>query len=265
MSSIAFHSPSDTVRVSGRERAAMGIMCAGFLKNQLGSMRHEDHALLRSIVPAGHYLQASIQKMEEAELGSGLVFDRDFDTFISVGNDPLRAASKSYDLFSLQLNSAISWGNRAVQLAAKLHGQCEIHAFCEGQHRAWMADIIAEGIECRVFRGEAMGYSGWSKVIDFLRSTDQEPVVTSYSVCESFPGPHCAPSGMEMGEDPWETWERLSEAEQWRFGMDHVRAEPSLEISPTRLGRRFNHNLSGREFMDLARASLSSPTEGPSS
>lgn len=256
MSSIAFHSPSETVRVSGRERAAMGILCADLLKTQLGSIRHENAQLLRSIVPDGHYLQASIQKMENAELGSGLAFERDFDTFIRVGDNPLRAAGKPYDLFSLQLNSAVSWGNRAVQLAARLHGQCEIHAFCEGRHRAWMADIIVEAIECRVFRDETMGYDGWPKVIDFLRSTDQEPVVTSYSVCESFPGPHCAPEGMEMGEDPWEAWSELSHEDQWRIGMGYLRTQPGLEISPDRLGKRFNHNLSGREFIDLARESL---------
>ncbi|WP_374553188.1 hypothetical protein [Sphingobium yanoikuyae] len=261
MSSIAFHSPSDTLRISGRERAAMGIMCADQLKTQFGSMRFEDHELLRSIMPAGHYLQDSIKRMEAGELGSGPRFESDFDTYIRVGDAPLWIDGEPYDLFSLQLNSAVSWGNRAVQLAAKLHGQCEIHAFCEGKHRAWMADIIAEGIECRVFRDLPMGYHGWSQVVEFLRSNDQEPVVTSYSVCESFPGPHCAPADMDMGDDPWEAWDALSDDERWQIGLAHVRAEPSLEISPERLGKRFNHALSGRDFMDLARAKLKERTE----
>lgn len=261
MSSIAFHSPSETIRVSGRERASMSILCANMLKAQLGSMKYEEKALLRSIFAPGHYMQSIIDDMDRGKFGSGLEFGDRLDTFLSLGDHGLYADGNLYDLFSLQLNSALSWGNRAVQMATKLHGQCEIHAWCEGNNRAWLADIIAEGLECGVFRAAVAGYSSWEQIITFLRANDQEPVVTSYSVCESFPGPHCAPEGMEMGDDAWEAWEQLSEGEQWRLGMDHVRAEPSLEISPDRLGRRFGHSLSGLEFMDLARSSMKAQAE----
>lgn len=59
-----------------------------------------------------------------------------------------------------------------------------------------------------------------------------------------------------MGADPWEKWSQLPEKEQWDYGMAYVRAEPSLEISPDRLARRFGHTLSGRSFMALVRAGL---------
>lgn len=145
MSCIYFHSPSETVEISGTERAHMALII-------------------------GH-LSGTRLFMESGD-------------------------------FAADLNKAMV-ANPAVRLIARLHGQCEIHCYVEGQDRAWLADRIFEALHTLVrvkdMDGDRMvellrvGFSasggriGWLRLMDWLRSRSDEPVVCSYSVTSQFP------------------------------------------------------------------------------
>lgn len=242
----------------------MGSICNDFRRAQTGDFRFDDLAWLKSVLREGHYLYATAEKIESAgdsyeKAGLRNTLARDLDTYLAVGGDWDEKGSaivlngQPIDTFTLALNSAIEWGNRAIQLCAKLHGQCEIHAYCEGEDRAWLADVIQDALDCRVFRPDAWGYDGWPAVIDFLRAGTNEPVVTSYSATDSFPNAAYAPEGAldktEDGEIDWDAWYEIDPAQQWEWGMTALRKEPGLRISPDRLGRMFGDGLTGREFV----------------
>lgn len=273
MSSISFASQSGgTIRISGRERSMMESVCDSFRQAQTGDFKYDNLSWLKHICRPGHYLHSKAIQIEDArdaneralllnQLASAL------DTWLRAGYDDsvLAIDGAPVQLFSMKLNSAITWGNRAVQLCAKLHGQCEIHAYCEGADRSWLADVIQEGIDCHVFSPEPMGYDGWPKLIDFLRASDGEPVVTSYSVTDSFPSADSAPQGVlplsKDGEIDWDAWYEIPPAQQWEWGIAKLRSEPGLRISPDQLGDLFGSGITGREFIRRACAAVETAVE----
>jgi hypothetical protein len=142
-----------------------------------------------------------------------------------------------------------------VQLAARLHAQCEIHAWVDGPNRAWLADIIDEGVETGIMRPhpdmDDIEKTGWQAVTTLLRRTDSEPVVTSYSVCEQFPNSYASTYLPPWPEGVTEEWDALTEkqqreretlsdawydlpgGEQWRMGMEWLRVQRGgLELEP---------------------------------
>lgn len=248
MSSIAFHEQDRTTRVSGRERAMMGQLCYRMLLTQLGH-RGDYREWVPYVIAPDHYLAAMARDTDTFEGISR--FNSSVETHFNVG-DNMYLDGKPLCLFSLQLNSVIHWGSDRMHLIAKLHGQCEIHAYCEEANRAWLADLIDEAVDDNLLRPDAWGYDGWPAVSAMLRD-GKGPVVTSYSVCDSFPSPSLDPA-LEGHDDPWEVWDEKTEAEQWEIGMAQLRKEPGLEISPERLGHRFGHNLSGYDLIKRAYA-----------
>jgi hypothetical protein len=120
----------------------------------------------------------------------------------------------------------------------------------EGPHRAWFADLAQEGLDQRVFRSQVNGgMTGWESVIDLLRGRDDEPVVTSYSVCDSFPNPETAgwkPVLDEDGEENWDAWYDLPDGEQWDTAMAGLRADKGSlrEVNPANLRAPFGHEKS---------------------
>jgi hypothetical protein len=136
---------------------------------------------------------------------------------------------RTLESFSLRLNTAIVAGSDPVALAAKIHATCEIYGYFLGKDRAWLADVIEQGLEANIFRrsywaprdrnadlrtlmklpvtdeeAEYIAHSmGWTEIVEQLRKSDQEPVVMSYSVTDSFP---------YMPED-WQPEEPLREPE----------------------------------------------------
>ncbi len=120
--------------------------------------------------------------------------------------------------FEKQLNTAILIGNDAVILLARLHGQCEIHGYVEGPNRAWLAGIVDGGLASGILR-ESMG---WEGVAELLRASEEGPVVTSYSVTDSFPGQVAA------GWGGWEPehedgWYELDGPAQWELAVKGIR------------------------------------------
>jgi hypothetical protein len=161
------------------------------------------------------------------------------------------------NVFETTLNTAVVMGSDHIRLLAKLHGQCEIHAYVEGPNRAWLADIIEQGIKDKVLRvWEKDFYGGWPAVVELLRSRDDEPVVTSYSVTEQFPNRFVA---SEHGS--WDAtldndrWYDLSDAEQWQFAMDGLRKQNEsahLEIKPETFAQQgYGNGMSGFDIVSM--------------
>lgn len=207
MSSIAFHSPSGEARVRGWERASFGVLtddlCAKFMLSNYPS--EADRAALRELCG------------------------------VEVGRDPalfLRHDWKPW--FTIALNTTLRVGSDPIKLAARIHGQCEVHCWVAGKNRTWLAGIMEQGREIGFYRED----SGWEAVISLLRSREDEPVVLSYSVCDSFPNSNQleAPEGAdpEAGSDwfydlpPQEAWDRAFAA--------LVESDGGLELTPDHWG-----------------------------
>ncbi|PZG16487.1 hypothetical protein C1I95_17600 [Micromonospora craterilacus] len=175
------------------------------------------------------------------------------------------------------MNTALAAGSDPVRLAAKLRGYGEGHAWVEGSDRAWLADIIDQGLEAGIYRrglwrsGTPDGPRdqwtdlGWQQVIGFLRSRDDEPVVTSYSVTDGFPNraiadwtppvdPQWRPDWADGGganewsemtaseQDSWrrdhaaEQWYDLPDGERWELAMAGLRrTRPWARLAPDTL------------------------------
>jgi hypothetical protein len=226
MSSIAFHTSNDTLELRGSERAYMGQLIGKLSLAVLEECcpspflfaRDKPHPLV-ALVPQSEYLHQLDGGAEE--------FWRAFQTWwmVSCGKR-LTLHGRDLDVFSIHLNTAMVLGGDELRLLARLHGQCEIHAHVEGEHLPWVAEIIERGLASGLYRRSM----GWEELVPFLRRADG-PVVTSYSVCDSFP----------EGKDTFEE------------GLTKLRARHhDLEINPTALAAyRFTHKLSA---FDVAKA-----------
>jgi hypothetical protein len=271
VSRIYFHSPSGEAELHGSERAHLGALCSDIAIGVLG---------LDNSFRAGQL--SGVLASDVARVPSGLDYQRwrrDLETRLVVGSmfdrAPFQWRGRPIQSFALILNTALAVGNDAVRLAARLHGQCELHAWVDGPNRAWLADMMQAGLDRSVFRrgfwfedgpGAPRRWSdqGWESVMSLLRSRDDEPVVTSYSVTESFPHYSIGdwmppwPEGVpldwdELSEDDKQTrsdrqeqWDELDAAEQWRISMVGLRDDPGgLEIKPQNWDAfQFRHGLS---------------------
>jgi len=255
VSRIYFHSPTDDVEVSGTERAWMGC-----LTDDIGMATLDGHLIRRisefcdvSIFgrrPAQITLDVELaDRFRLAARHSGFDDATDHGTCrVTYQGHPLRPGS-------ISINTALAVGSAPVQLAARLHNQCEIHCWVDGPNRAWLADLIGTGLATGVFRDTPGRTGGWAAVAAFLHETDTEPAVTSYSVCDQFPNPDAStwmpawPDGVperwdaldkatqDERTDRSEAWNDLTDEEQWRHGMDWLRAQPGrLELVPEDFG-----------------------------
>ena len=161
----------------GWERAWMGCfvrnIAAAFLpmtRGELVARINPAHQLAGETANTGQRLLADRVNLELSHGFSGRQVLADHD------GTPLRG-------FDLQLNTVLAFGSDPACLFARLDGQCELHAYVEAPHRAWLAAVIEAGRASGLYRVGA----GWEDVVALLRSRDDEPVVTSYSVTESFP------------------------------------------------------------------------------
>jgi hypothetical protein len=233
VSRIYFHSPSGTAEVSGRERAYAGMICNNLLFVALGISTFTDAEPYRKLLPLDSYVH---RHSNDAQ------FFAAFRTwsFAQMGAMYQLPDGRETNVFEASLNTAVAMGSDPIRLLAKLHGQCEIHAYVEGPNRAWLADIIEQGVKDKILRvWENDFYGGWPAVVKLLRSRDDEPIVTSYSVTEQFPNRYIAQEYGEWEpdeEDPnGDSWYELPEEEQWNFAMDGLRyynQEGTIEMKP---------------------------------
>ncbi len=217
MSAVYFHSPEEEgVAVRGSERSMFSGLCHEMLMAAIGPIFDcEDRPCwTRGLFPKDHYLQSV--KREH--------YERSLSTALSVDHGKL-LLPEPVDGFILALNTALAVGSDAMKLAARIHGQCEIHGWMLGKHRAWVADIVKQGIVAGLYRKGA----GWEDTVKFLRKTSRSPVVMSFSVCESFPNAHVAGWG-----DRQEEFDNLSDKERWRIAFSKLKKDNGLQLCPER-------------------------------
>lgn len=261
MSRVYFHSPSAETVIAGSERAWLAHLCDRLTAGLLDLENNRDRLL--SLVPEDHTVARHVRE------GGAMPWHTAYGLYFRTANPydgPLiRFEGHPVDPFTLTLNTALTVGNDQIKLAARLHGQCELHAWVDGTNRAWLADIIQAGLDSRLYRATlpyvARGTTtvrqvdqGWGNVIDLLRSRDDEPVVTSFSVTEQFPNPTVGdwlppwpdnvpythegwhlftPAERQEREERGDAWHELPAAEKWRISMAGLRQGPgNLELTP---------------------------------
>jgi len=238
MSNIAFHSLSDsTVRVSGRERFRFAHFATQRLRESLGiADRLADR-------PSTEQAQrvASLLKNVPDYLGAlgHEHYARDLAMLLAMGFEAAfdlgEGCAEPIPAWLCGLNTLIAEGSDPMILAARLHGQCEVHCYVEGKNRAWLAEIVDRGVGAGIY-GAPWGYDGWPALAAHLRARDDEPVVTSYSVTEGFPNAGVAERGHLWTPDPdadGKDWYALPDDEQWRLCMTALRVGASyLELRP---------------------------------
>lgn len=248
MSRIYFHSQSGEAEVRGSERAYGAHLINDMFQTALGVSDYhtpENPHVLRNIIHPSHYCLRE----------TGKRFAETFSTALAVCMETplLWVDGNVVETFAASLNTGLVMGSAPIMAYARLHGQCEIHAFIEGRNRGWFAKILQQGLLDGIMRSGV----GWEETITMLGSRNDEPVVTSYSVCEQFPNPHATgwkPSKVdEDGEADWDAWYEIPESEQWEMGMKALRASKMLEIRP-RDWKTFYFNDGWTGFKLLAKA-----------
>lgn len=269
MSSIIFHTERDgEAYLWGGERAHMGVLIGDLATAVIPD--HADEMVLAAITPKQreYFTQRHFPdgRPYPAEWAPKVNLDR-LRTHLRVGMDgegTFQREGKTLASFSLMLNTVLALGSEPLALMARLHAQCEIHAYVEGPNRAWMADVIERGRATGLYReigGGGTEARNWEGVVELLRKRADAPVVTSYTVCEGFPGNYLmkdsswAPQPLpEKGTDEYweardEAWGALSEARRWELCMAALRSDDGgLEIKPGMESQRFRHEES---FFDL--------------
>lgn len=255
MSSIAFHSPSETIRISGRERAYASLLTLDMTVAAI-SPTFKDCWITGFLEPGNHLLRT------ETDEGP---FERSFRLWLgySRGESLVHPDGRKLDPFDFVLNTAYRMGSDAVKLLTRLHGQCELHCYVEGPDRAWLAGIIARGRKQGVLR-KPFAYDGWDALANMLLRRDDESVVCSYSVCESFPNQGVAdwdpPAVMDVDgfEDlDYDAWYDLSSEEQWDLATSGLRARDEGYTYTGRICPAtwddyvFGHGVSAFDLMEL--------------
>lgn len=237
MSRIYFHSEERDAKVSGPERYLAGGICNALMLAAIGPLSDslaEPNWLRR-------YLPKDCFSLRE----TGPAFEQSVKLWLKTSGDAgLVIEGQQVSVFSMALNTACVMGSETVKFLARLHGQCELHAYVEGKNREWLAGIIERGREKKILRANM----GWEDVIELLRSDNASPVVTSFSVSDSFPDMALArgagtwvpqKSGDEV-YDEWDEWDELPNSDKWQLCMAALRgSRGNLELKPDGWGEYY--------------------------
>lgn len=281
MSRVYFHSPSGDAELLGREFYWLGHLAAGPAKAAWdldGSGAFEracDLLKLAPEVPDGDYganylhkdMRAAMAQEERnkaiyaawrpgtplgrsgADHGPSRFLVEALKTRLAVDGLELALFGVRLHTTDIGLNTALLAGSDQVALAAKIHGWCVKHTWLEGPDRAWLADLIEQGMESGLYRagmgwdGPATEHGSGPGVIPFLRACDDEPVVLSHSVDDSFPNSSVGdwmPPWPEGVARDWnalteeqqaqrsrrdEEWYELPDERQWEISMAGLRSK----------------------------------------
>lgn len=255
MSRVYFATRAKGAELKGWERA----WCGGIVDDiamgmvDFGPARHINDTVYELISP-GHY--AKKRPDPAAHYLDHLNWLNTVKTAwnVDLGGTPLLTwKGEKLSPWQISLNTVMAVGSDPVKLMARLHAQCEIHAWVDEANREWLAKIIEAGRRSGVMRPEA----GWEEVVELLRDDDAPgEVVTWYSVTESFPNPYVAewqPGDLignalddaiasgeveepdaDEEEDAWEKWSELPADKQWELAMAKLRERKDygLELKP---------------------------------
>lgn len=310
MSRVYWHSRERTAELRGSERAYLDYVSQGPATAvwDLGGYSAFENALhimeMVPEVPDGEYganylhtyMKAAVAQDERNKAyysqrpGQSYVGQPDFEaeqTFLRAlktrlsgsGDVILEVGGHALSARTITLNTALVAGSRPIQLAARIHGHCEIHGYVEGPDRAWLAEVIDEGLDAGIYRRTLMYGSvpeagidaqlcsqGWEDVQALLRAADDDPVVMSYSVCDGFPE---AATHLDWPGRPVESWQEYSDDEQravtefqeswreldaetqWDGGLAYLRqTRPWLRIGPDTLHLpRFGNSVTAYDLM----------------
>lgn len=198
---------------------------------------------------------------------------------------PLHVAGVDLHTTDVGLNTTLLAGSDLIRLAAKIDGWCEVHAWVEGGDRAWLADLIEQGLRAGIYRQglwmdnpdsgarDKWAPMGWDQVVGLLRARDDEPAVMSYSVCDGFPNPDVAgwdPSIDASWRPDWAAdsegladWRALDDSQRQWYRRQHA-GELWSELPA---GRRWEMAMDGlrrsRPWARLAPDTLAAQTFGP--
>ena len=223
MSRIYFHTKKRDAEVRGSERAWLGMLCGGLLLNLLDHYLQEVEgypSVLRDIFrpgayvldfPVGEHFNHAARNAIKIGMGTQFVID-----------------GEEVEIWVAALNTALTMGNDAIKLAARLHGQCELHAYVENENRGWLTGIIHQGLKSGIYRQN----QGWMDVLDLLADPlVSGPFVTSYSVCRQFPNSGVI-EAWGTDEESREQFNRMPDDCQWNYAMAALRMQETLELKP---------------------------------
>ena len=221
MSTIYFHTEQETASVRGSERAYASILCGDLMLAAIGNLSFAKDWLI-PLLPPGNYVTNS-----RGDIEAGLAL------FLKGGtNEEIIVKGNAIDIFTLSLNTALVLGSDPVRLLARLHGQCEIHCWAEGKNKLWLADIIRAGRKHNLYREN----QGWQSVLKLLERHNTDPVVCSYSVCDSFPNYSCLPKDHPLkqshDERRFDQFHEIPDDEKWKSCMEGLRKMKGLELTP---------------------------------
>lgn len=268
MSRLYWHSPRRTAALAGSEHAWLGHVARGpaVIAWEL-DVRHDGlnrATEILSLASSEHHLDEQL-RLAHAEhdayraswkgLPPGQHSARRFNpeperllimwlkTQLAARGFELGVAGVRLHIGDLEMNTALLAGSAPVQLAAKLNAWCELHTWVDGPDRTWLAGVIEQGLAAGIYRrrirqpatpdGPAREWhdQGWEDVLALLAERDDEPVVLSYSVTDSFPN-----EGIARWEGDQDSWYALPDAERWRLAMEGLRAsQPWARLAPDML------------------------------
>jgi hypothetical protein len=235
VSAIYWRDGSTVVRLSGAERAHMNLLIGDVFLAPFRLDGFDVRERLQRLFPPSHHVHRA------PDFGWAVTAS----TSLKLGWDKLLLPDGTkVDPFTASLNTALVMGSDPFRLMARLHGQCELHAYVEGHNRSWLAGIIRQGLKVGLMRDG----QGWDDVLNLLESADDRPVVTDYSACESFPNAQVAEwTGTEN------KWGKLSSDKRWQFALTGLRAKSKsaeLELRPDTLGSVFGDSHTAFTILD---------------
>jgi hypothetical protein len=255
MSSIAFHTAEQTGYVSGAERAHLLVL----VRDRAAALRRE--AFPSETPDRPSMLRDAVEWRHNALDGNWRTLEDRADLHLASSGQEWRIVLPSgltrETVFNVDANSVLAAGSPSVQLATRIHAQCEAHMFVEGEDRAWFASAIETAVRDGAFRDEGWSRypqwrdnpNGWQAVADLARADASGPMVLSYSVCDWFPNPTIAawPEPLPNEDEDWDAalaadqaWGDLSASERWDRAVAGLRRKAQtawmLRLTPDNLG-----------------------------